>query len=203
MSKTICIFGDSITHGVLDEEMGGWANRLMLFFWNNWDKYKTNVYHLGIDGDTSTELLSRFDVEARSRQPNIVIFAIGINDSVFWKDNREMISETDFAKNIEKLIEKAHKHTKEVIFISLTPVVDKILQPYKESESNKCYSNERTGKFARILERVCVAENMHHISITSVISEGDLPDGLHPDARGHEKIFEKVKEFLVENKIIS
>ena len=33
-------------------------------------------------------------------------------------------------------------------------------------------------------------------------TEEDFDDGLHPNAQGHRKIFEKVKDFLVENKWI-
>ena len=30
----------------------------------------------------------------------------------------------------------------------------------------------------------------------------DLPDGLHPNTEGHKKMFERIKDFLVENKLI-
>jgi len=30
----------------------------------------------------------------------------------------------------------------------------------------------------------------------------DLEDGLHPNAKGHEKMFQRIRDFLVENKVI-
>ncbi len=182
--------------------MGGWANRLKLFLWNNWEKYQTNVYHLGINGDTTDQLLRRFDLEAEMRNPDILIFAIGINDSVFWKDNRKIINETDFANNITNLIEKAHKYTETIIFVGLTNIVDKILQPYEDSTSSKCYSEENVKKFSQILEKTCSDKNVYYIPMLGLIKEGDLSDGLHPNTDGHKKMFEKISGYLIENKII-
>jgi len=35
-----------------------------------------------------------------------------------------------------------------------------------------------------------------------LLNDEDLNDGLHPNADGHEKMFNRVKDFLIENKII-
>ncbi len=81
MSKRICIFGDSITKGHCDYEEGGWANRLKKYLENK--DSDNSVYNLGVDSDTTDNLLGRFDAEARTRDPEIIIFAIGINDSSY------------------------------------------------------------------------------------------------------------------------
>ena len=35
-----------------------------------------------------------------------------------------------------------------------------------------------------------------------LLDKEDLEDGLHPNSAGHEKMFQRVKDFLIKNKII-
>lgn len=35
-----------------------------------------------------------------------------------------------------------------------------------------------------------------------LLENEDLEDGLHPNSEGHKKMFIRVKDFLIENKII-
>jgi lysophospholipase L1-like esterase len=55
--ETICVFGDSITWGAYDPERGGWVNRLR----NDLEKKEIESYNLGISGDTTADLLKRFN----------------------------------------------------------------------------------------------------------------------------------------------
>ncbi|MCK9378783.1 MAG: SGNH/GDSL hydrolase family protein [Candidatus Moranbacteria bacterium] len=51
-----CIFGDSIIEGYYDdEEKNGWVNRLKSIFSDD------EIYNLGISGDSTENLLNRFD----------------------------------------------------------------------------------------------------------------------------------------------
>ena len=120
---TVCIFGDSIAWGANDSEGGGWVNRLQKYYLSQSlevDK-DVDIHNLGIPGDNTEDLLKRFDVELLARLAdvdNVVIFAIGINDSQFViskNDNR--VSQDDFRANLRTLIEKANKHTNHIIFI--------------------------------------------------------------------------------------
>ncbi|KKQ27461.1 MAG: Lipolytic protein G-D-S-L family, partial [Candidatus Magasanikbacteria bacterium GW2011_GWC2_37_14] len=84
METRISIFGDSITWGAWDPENGGWVAQLRRYFETN-ENYEVDVYNLGVSGDTTNDLLIRFNTEclARNRHPQIIIFAIGINDSQY------------------------------------------------------------------------------------------------------------------------
>jgi lysophospholipase L1-like esterase len=35
-----------------------------------------------------------------------------------------------------------------------------------------------------------------------LLDEKDLIDGLHPNSQGHQKMFERVRDFLLENKLV-
>ena len=93
----ILVFGDSIARGAVDLEKGGWVERLRIYFVNN-SKDKS-VYNLGISGDTTENLLKRFMNECKVREPEIIIFAIGVNDSAIIQNKNNWVSEKDFQKN--------------------------------------------------------------------------------------------------------
>src|SRR3989344_900147 len=104
--SNICIFGDSITFGAWDSEKGGWVNRLRLQLESKEDY--PFVYNLGIPGDTTSELLKRFAVEAKARQPDILVFSIGVNDSIYVKSkDKQLILPNQFQNNLQKLVDKA------------------------------------------------------------------------------------------------
>ena len=63
----ILIFGDSIIWGAFDTE-GGWATRLKKYFdENRKEDFNYQVYNLGVSGDTTEDLLDRFEFETKQR----------------------------------------------------------------------------------------------------------------------------------------
>ena len=189
----ICVFGASITWGSYDTEKGGWADRLKLFFFVQENDKFAQVYNLGISGDTTNDLLKRIDVECEARRPGTIIFSIGNNDSSFVKSldgNRTPIEE--FRENLEKLCEKARKFTEEIMFIGLTGVDESKTQPiYWNTDIS--YSNENIGKYDVEIEKFCQEKKLKYINLRGILEPGDWEDGLHPNAKGHEKIFEILK----------
>lgn len=186
----ICIFGDSITWGASDSEKGGWAERLKVYFG---EKYDIDIYNLGVSGNTTEDLLARARNELGVREPNIVVFAIGINDAQFIHSiNSNRISEDDFRNNIEKLYRIARKFTSKIIFIGLTPVDESKTKPIPW-DTDKTYTNERIKKFDRIIEDFCSENNLKFVPINDSLKNDDLIDGLHPNTQGHIKMFERIK----------
>jgi len=187
---SICIFGDSITWGASDSEKGGWVERLKVYFG---EKYDTDVYNLGVSGDTTDDLLVRVENELKAREPNMVVFAIGVNDAQFIHSiNSNRISENDFKNNIEKLYGIAKKFTLKIIFVGLTSVDELKTKPIPW-DTDKTYTNERINKFDRIIENFCSENNLKFILINDLLNNDDLIDGLHPSAQGHIKMFERIK----------
>ncbi|MFH1461253.1 MAG: GDSL-type esterase/lipase family protein, partial [Patescibacteria group bacterium] len=86
---SICIFGASTAWGAWDSEQGGWTSRLKTYFHSQDYREYVLLYNLGVSGDNTNDLLERFKPEAEAREPNLIIFAIGINDSQYVnsKDN--------------------------------------------------------------------------------------------------------------------
>jgi len=189
----ICIFGASITWGAYDAEKGGWVERLKIHFFNQEDENYASVYNLAVSGATTDDLLKRFDVECEARRPNIVVFSIGNNDSSLVKSlqsNRMPIEE--FRENLEKLSEKARKFTEKIVFVGLSRVDEAKTKPVYWNE-DAWYVNAEIEKYDAIIEKFCREKNLKYISLRGILKDGDWEDGLHPNAKGHEKIFEKIK----------
>jgi len=189
----ICVFGASITWGAYDAEKGGWVERLKIHFFNQEDENYASVYNLAVSGATTEDLLKRFDVECEARRPDIILFSIGNNDSQFVKSlqsNRTSIDE--FRKNLENLCEKARKFTEKIIFVGLSGVDEAKTKPVYWNE-DAWYVNAEIEKYDAIIEKFCQEKKLKYISLKGVLKPGDWEDGLHPNAKGHEKIFEKIK----------
>jgi|SRR3989338_7460135 len=133
----IFVFGDSITYGKWDE-LGGWVSRLRMHVdkkYNMHDAANIQVYNLGIPGETSSHLAERIDKELSlrdlqdSKGNNVVIIAIGINDSNpdNWMAGKQTNPDV-FNKNLISLALTCKKFGAKVCFVGLTPVNEPELQ---------------------------------------------------------------------------
>lgn len=198
MANDIFIFGDSIAYGAFDREKGGWVNRLRFYLDNKTDGvFKADVYNLGISGDTTEDLLKRFDVGINRKAPGMIIFAIGINDSVYFSDKNKNYVEFDrFKDNIRTLIEKARKFTGNIVFIGLTPVVESETTPIPW-EPEMHYLDGEIEKYNNAISELCQVEKIMFIDLKSGLLKLDYKalldeDGLHPNPAGHEWIAKKI-----------
>lgn len=195
---TICIFGDSITWGAVDPGCGGWATRLRNYFESIGERVDndTDVYNLGVSGDNTEDLLVRFRTEMIARNPNLILFAVGINDSQFIiSRNQNRVSVEKFKANIEKLIEEAREITEKIIIIGLTQVDESKTSPIPWN-LDKRYTNVDIKKYDAVLRGLSSEKNIPYIDMSEVLNLDDLSDGLHPNSQGHIKMFEVIKRQL-------
>jgi len=185
----ICIFGDSIAWGAYDPEQGGWATRLRNYLEKK-NRY-TIVYNLSISDDTTTDLLTRLEVEVKSREPNIIIFAIGINDAQFIHSaNSLRVSLDEFKNNLKKLHAITKKFTDKIVFVELASVDESKTNSWSIDTS---YTNENIKYFNGAIKKFCEENDVKFISMDGIINIADLDDGLHPNTEGHKKIFDKIR----------
>lgn len=191
---TICIFGDSTTWGATDPKQGGWANRLR----NHFERLggDIEVYNLGISGDNTNDLLERIRVECEAREPSIIVFAIGINDSQYIKSkNNPCVSLDNFQNNLKKLLQIAQQFASKIIFIGVIKVDESKTMPCSTTKMNY-YDNENIIKYNSAIKFICKENNFSFIETFDLLETTDLDDGLHPNSKGHEKMFEKIKSEL-------
>ena len=208
----ILVFGDSITYGAFDSESGGWVDRLKAFFFRDGRNYKYSVYNVGISGDTTQDLLERFEFETQQRtkeddnKDDIIIFNIGTNDSGFLASKKDnWINSKKFRKNIKNLIELAKKFSEKIIFVGPIPVDESKTTPIPWAP-DVSYTNETIKKYSEIIDSVCKENKVYFIDLSDKFLKLDYKslseDGVHPNPKGHQKIFEIVKDFLFKDDII-
>ena len=196
----ICVFGDSTAWGAWDLEKGGWVNRLWLFFAKNQDQYDVDVHNLGVSfGGTSKGLLRRFKVEAEAREPDIIIFQGGGNDSAYVnREGNHRVTPKEYEKNLLKLIKLARKFTNKIIFLGFKNIDERKTMPVPWDKSIY-YTDENIKRYNDIQKRICQKNKIESIDIFGLLAMQDLADGLHPNSCGHEKIYKRVKSFLINN----
>lgn len=200
MDKILCVFGASITYGSGDPEKGGWANRLRLFL-ESGNHDVDFIYNLGIPGNNAGDLLKRFEKEAEARKPDVIIFSIGINDSACNEKGQQKVSINEFEENLNKLVKKSEKFAEKTIFTGLTRADESKTMPVSWN-TDYYYSNKNIIKYDSAIQKICQKNKLLFIDMLDLLGKKDLADGLHPNSKGHEKIFQKIKQVLVKNRII-
>jgi len=213
----VLVFGDSVAHGFWDEQ-GGWVQRLKSLTDKKAvkreklsDDYVT-FYDLNISGDTTEEVIRRFEQETMARIPRIgnkgliIIFAIGFNDSFeIVGKKKNIVLQDKFRDNLLVLISLVKKYTSKIFFIGLTPVDEPKVTPMPWAPEFS-YHNDQIELYDSVIKEVCEQNNIYFIDILEEFKKRDylnlLEDGAHPNTKGHELIFETVKKFLGDKGII-
>jgi lysophospholipase L1-like esterase len=213
MHTNIFIFGDSIAFGKYDSA-GGWPQKLNYFLSEQYLSGKSDefyVYNLSVSGDRSQEILVRFDSEMASRKSGntskeVVIFAIGLNDSAYVLSQKtSWTSKDEFKVGIQKLVTAAKKFSETIIFVGLYPINEEITNPMPW-DMDKSYHNETVEQYDQILKTTVEENGAQHIPLFDKFIAADykklLHDGAHPNSAGHQLIFETIRDYLLKKKII-
>lgn len=109
MEKLMILIGDSLTFGYGVDRNKSWAYRVN-------KEYNLNLLNKGVNGSTSTDMLSRFTSDVISKNPNCIFIMAGTND---FLSNRPLKSVLD---NIELMIKEGLTTTKDII-IGIPPII--------------------------------------------------------------------------------
>lgn len=203
----LIIFGDSIGQGFFDLEKGGWVSLLSMYL-----QQKTvssdytlfnSVFNQSVSGENSTEIVSRIESElpARlsSKKKNILILAAGINNV------RKPTIEADCEVSLEqtktdllRVKQIALENNMTVVVVGLTKVDEKLTAPVRGGN----FLNSDIEKYDQVLRDTVGAEDLCFVSLFELLQPEHLMDGLHPNASGHQIIFEQVKNTLVKAGIL-
>lgn len=122
----IFCFGDSITLGCNDSTGLGWPGRLCAGLMHN--ERSVAAYNLGINGDTSQDIATRWraETEARSRNaPGLILFAFGFNDAAKADGGDIQIDLATSVANANSVLTEA-KSIAEVLWIGPTPLDESV-----------------------------------------------------------------------------
>ncbi len=189
----IGVWGDSIVYGSCDSDGLGWVGRLRKSLPSDDDH---QVYNFGVCGETSSDVLKRFQIEAQAVNSNVSIFAVGINDTKYQGDSDVCLVPLDqFTENLKELIVQAQRFSHEIYIISPTHVDEKW-----RSVRGSRFFNERINEYGTAIAHVARDANIPFIDVSKVLDTGaDLADGLHPNAIGYQKLFEVISKQIAKS----
>jgi len=200
MKGLIC-FGDSITRGEKDLVKGGWVERLKTFCMHpnlNDDATAYSVYNMGISGETSLAFERRFKQELVTRSTlydeTILTIAFGANDLSF-QNGELLVSKELFAGAINRCVQFAKSENVKVYVLSILPTIESELLPRRKRRAADIKSYNAALKKISIDNDVCFLDIYAEFDLMKEELLGD--DGLHPNAKGHQFIFEFVKKKLI------
>ncbi|KIM05840.1 MAG: hypothetical protein KU29_09495 [Sulfurovum sp. FS06-10] len=136
----ICYVGDSFVQGVGDEAKLGWTGRLSQK--SDEGEMQITHYNLGIRGDTSSDILKRWEQEVALRlgngSENYVVFSFGVNDTV--KVNGFVrVSLIESMTNIRDILGEAKPHYN-VLMVG-PPLIDDEEQNMRIRAYDQAYAN--------------------------------------------------------------
>ena len=186
----VCALGDSITHG------GGSITVPPSMAIYNWETYcGVPVKNLGKSGDTTDEVVYRFENDVLPFEPRVLIIMVGVNDY------RGTIFGWQSVTNYKALVDKCNYYGITPVFITPTPINARLIKRSKYIELPP-YDWQTHYQF------LCdwIRTQPYYIDLTSAFEDeaGELradltSDGLHPDEEGKELIGRAVEEWLHAN----
>lgn len=200
MKNNYIVIGDSITYGIGDYENGGWSAMFKRFIVNKDDSKICNnfVQVAGFPGATSKDILNKIDsildCFKYDEFNNVVILSIGINDTQCFNGNFK-VSIDNYKNNIESIIKRIVARGFELAIFGLIRIE---LDVKLEFKPNKFYDNNNIAEYDNLLKKLCNENKIKYIPMQDVLQKNDFIDGLHPNTKGHKKIFEQVKKYINE-----
>jgi acyl-CoA thioesterase-1 len=176
---TILCLGDSLTEGYGVDPQRAWPALLeqRLRALGHAD---VRVVNAGISGATSASAVSRLRWQLKA-QPDVLILALGANDGLRGLD----LAQT--RRNLGEAIALAKQSGLRVLLAGMK------LPPN--------YGPEYTRDFERLFPELAERER---VALIPFLLDGvaadpglNLPDGIHPNARGYERVVENVLERLL------
>lgn len=191
--QTIVFIGDSITEGAADHERGGWTRRLAARLPDGWE-----AVHAGVGGDTIYLILDRLEQDALMYQPDILVLAVGINDSRRYTAGRYEVKLEDFERGLAEFAGRMRGKTTRILIVGLTPVDEPRTLPIAEDLH---YTQIAASDYDAALRRFAAQHGYGYVALMPAFEQAGgaarlTSDGLHPTPAGHALIAEAVQAQL-------
>lgn len=195
----VLIFGDSITQGFWDIE-GGWVSRIRKHYdqqmIDGTDNDPPTIFNLGVSGNSSDDVLARFENETKARATEEIAFvvAIGVNDAR-TKAGVNYSDPNRYKQNLSEILRLAKQHSSKILFVGLTPCVEERSNPVSWGDTG--YTNGRIKEFDDALRQFCEEEQVLFVEVFEPFAKAEaetelLPDSLHPNDEGHQLVADLV-----------
>jgi len=178
-ATTILCLGDSLTEGYGVDPAQAWPARLEERL-RSLGHRDLRVVNAGISGATSASAVSRLRWQLRAR-PDVLILALGGNDGLRGLD-----------------LDQTRRNLGEAIALAKQSGLRVLLAGMKIPPN---YGPDYTRKFERLFPEIAEREGVALIPFllegVAAVPRLNLPDGIHPNAEGYERVTETVLERLL------
>lgn len=178
-AQTILFLGDSLTEGYGIDQNEAFPELVKKLAKVRLKK-DIKAINAGVSGSTTASGLERLKWYLKKEKPNLMILALGANDGLRGFD-----------------LEKSKKSLSEIIDFAKANGVKVILAGMLMPPN---YGKDYTTKFKKIYTDLAQEKK---ISLIPFLLEGvagnkdlNLPDGIHPNQKGHERIAETVFDYI-------
>lgn len=188
-NDVILFDGDSITDALRDRNdkysLAGYSKYIQ-------ETLECTCYNRGIGGDTSKQLLDRFEKDIIETNPTIISILIGVNDTWRRFDSNIIISPKETYDNVEEIIKIAKKYVNQIV----------ILEPFLLSvDPNKMDFRKDIAERIWVMHDLAQKYKVVYIPLNGIFAEECCEiepsvlsyDGVHPTDEGHKLI---AKSFL-------
>lgn len=182
------VLGDSISHGGAAYIPAGQLSC-------QWETYSSvPIKNLARSGDTTQQMLDRFDRDVLPFKPQVLIIMAGVNDI------RIGLNADDVIKNLEALRDKCLANEITPVFCTITSMNPEIM--------NKLGIPLTDGDWREAREQInfWIKKTPYFIDVATDLTDefGYLraeltPDGLHPALRGKKIMGEAISDYLKKN----
>jgi len=169
-----------------------------------------HVYNAGYPGDTTVELLARFDRDVSARHPDAVVLLAGSND-MFYPGH--MLELPSYRHNMEKLLDKIEAWGAKVILLTAPRFLKNLLiENFPETMENPLSIDERFSKLNQTIRLLAAERSALLVDVCKLIAPVDESieslilnpansnrrDGMHLTAAGYGIIAQNVYDILQE-----
>lgn len=185
MKKVLC-FGDSNTYGFVPSTFGRYDKNTR---WTGILANNFEVIEAGANNRTALESIKLLP-EYIKTNPDIVILAIGINDTQFQHN----LSETDIKNAIEKLVDMILPTR--VILVTPSVLTENVLNSHIFSTMFDKTSIEKSKNLPEIYAEIAKTKFCQILDLNSIVEPSQI-DGLHYEPEEHKIIAEKLAHLLL------
>jgi lysophospholipase L1-like esterase len=155
------------------------------------------VINAGVNSDITTLALERIERDVLSHQPHIVTVMFGVNDAGFFRPDgppadTPRVAEDEFRENLLQIVRRIRESGAIPVLVTHLPMSPSYpladLPAYVENGLN--YLVDRYAEIVRQVasEMVVSLIDTHRYFSDHPETQEYLPDGIHPNEKGHEVI---------------
>ena len=187
MDQKLVFIGNSIVNGFPFPRSGCFVSLIRQA--TGWD-----VINKGNNGETTTDILQRFDRDVIAHHPDLVCILTGTNDFIYRQASPRQAFE-----NLERMVEKAAKAQPEAIRpVLLTPLLVDVPMATRLWRPESGIDYEAVNQDLEAIACLIRSSGIDYVDLTTAWQDCRLyHDGVHPLPEGHRFIADKILDFFM------